>query len=49
MINVGTKCKLERLYYIVLAFLVDGWNNLNLKVCLDATVIFDLTNDYVRL
>lgn len=41
---------MEILCYIVLGFLVlDGWNNLNLKVCLDMTVIFDLMNDRVSL
>lgn len=35
---------------IVLGFLVlDGWNNLNLKICQDMTAVFDFTNDYVRL
>lgn len=39
---------MEPLYYIVLGFFVEstnGWSNLNVKVCLDMTVTFDLTND----
>lgn len=37
---------MEILCYIVLGFLVlDGWSNLNLKVCLDMTVLFDLMNN----